>query len=127
MSDPYRVSEDQVQMALVDYLDVMKNPAGDAVLYYHVPNGGMRNKRVAAGLKRIGTKRGVSDLVIAEPVGIYHGLYLEVKTKGGRMSSEQKVFKADVIKRGYAGAVCYTVAQGVGLIDSYLAGEVIHV
>jgi hypothetical protein len=52
---------------------------------YMVPNGtqlaGSRNRRAAymASLKAQGFRVGVSDLVIAVPIGEYHGAYIELK------------------------------------------------
>jgi hypothetical protein len=61
---------------------------------FAIPNGGLRNRSVASKLKLEGVSAGVPDLFIPVAVGIYHGLFVEMKRqKGGKLSEEQKVWK----------------------------------
>lgn len=75
--------EGQEQAVLIRWLlgeKMRGEPVGqlyDAI--YHVPNGGQRNKKTAADLKRQGVKAGVSDLPVRQARGGWHGLYLEFK------------------------------------------------
>lgn len=75
--------EGQEQAVLIRWLHGEKmrgQPVGelfDAI--YHVPNGGHRNKKTAADLKRQGVRAGVSDLPVRQARGGWHGLYLEFK------------------------------------------------
>lgn len=75
--------EGQEQAVLIHWLHGEKmrgQPVGK--LYdstYHVPNGGQRNKKTAADLKRQGVRAGVSDLPVRQARGGWHGLYLEFK------------------------------------------------
>ncbi|WP_232774908.1 VRR-NUC domain-containing protein, partial [Halomonas sp. MES3-P3E] len=55
-------------------------PAGELhSATYHVPNGGVRSWKTASAMKAQGAKAGVSDLVIRQARGGWHGLYLEFK------------------------------------------------
>jgi len=45
----------------------------------HVPNGGKRNKREAARMKRMGVRAGVHDYFLPVARGMYHGLWIELK------------------------------------------------
>lgn len=85
-SKPKRRTKDREgseQAALILWLFGQKmrgEPVGvlfDAI--YHPPNGGLRNPKEAARFKRQGVKAGVSDLVIRQARGGWHGLYLEFK------------------------------------------------
>ena len=62
-------------------------------LLYHVPNGGYRSQREAGVLKATGVVPGIPDLVLAMSGQIgsvkYNALYIELKTKEGRVSPEQ--------------------------------------
>lgn len=80
-----RVSEDDVQIAVVDALRV----AGELVI--HVPNGGKRSRSEGARLKRLGVLAGVPDLLVfSVPAGLEaRGVALEVKSPGGRPSKAQ--------------------------------------
>lgn len=75
--------EGQEQAVLIRWLlgeQKRGTPVGDLYdVVYHVPNGGQRNKKTAADLKRQGVKAGVSDLVAMDARGGWHGLYLEFK------------------------------------------------
>ena len=60
---------------------------------FAIPNGGLRSKRTAARLKAEGVKAGVPDIFLPVSVGIWSGLFVEMKrTKGGRLSDEQREF-----------------------------------
>jgi hypothetical protein len=57
-------------------------------------------------LKRMGLRPGTPDLMIFEPRGSYHGLFVELKMPGNYPSDEQKSFKAELEARFYASAIC---------------------
>lgn len=67
-------------------------------LIYAVPNGGSRNIKEAANLKRQGVLAGVSDLHV-----IHKGqmIFVEVKSARGTLSKEQREFRDYVEKAGY--------------------------
>lgn len=85
-----------------------------------IPNGGRRDKKEAANLKRQGVKAGVSDIFIPCPRGIYHGLYIEMKTKGGRLSEKQKEFLSYAKSNGYAVCVCYGAQEAINAAKEYI-------
>lgn len=69
-----------------------------------VPNGGLRDPRVAAALKAEGVLAGFPDLVLMAPRGsapLYHGCVVEMKTVGGRCSKDQVRVLAALRRRGY--------------------------
>ena len=67
------------------------------ILIFAVPNGQLRNENIAMRLKKEGVLSGVSDLFIPE----WH-LWIEMKrTKGGRVSKEQKEFMDEMVRVGY--------------------------
>ncbi len=72
------------------------------VLVYAVPNGGGRTGWDATRLKAEGVLAGVPDLVFAEPRGVYHGLYVEMKrVTGGSVSDKQDDVMRKLRARGY--------------------------
>jgi hypothetical protein len=81
-------SEHQLQSTLCEYLRLALRP--DCYVYA-VPNGGHRHIRVAVRLKEEGVRRGVPDLHIMAPGGRL--IYLEMKIKGGSLSTDQKAFR----------------------------------
>jgi hypothetical protein len=100
--------EDQIQIMVVEWL----NNYHKDLLWWASPNGVKLQSRIdsrtgqrycPAGnkLKQMGCKSGIQDLIFAEPRGIYHGLFIELKSKTGVASKEQMVQREACIKRGY--------------------------
>lgn len=92
-----------------------------AALTYAVPNGGQRDRRVAARLQAEGVKRGVPDLNADIPVtamldatgrgaGPYHGWRCELKIKPNRLTAEQAARLGWLADAGYR-AECITGAD----------------
>ena len=91
---------------------------------FAIPNGGLRDKRVAARLKLQGVKPGVSDLMLAVPSRGKHGLFIEMKrAKGSRVSEEQQNFIDKRLEYGYEAKVAYGWEHAVYIITDYLGGS----
>ena len=86
-----------------------------------IPNGGTRKAREAIKLKAEGVLAGMPDLFIAEIVGNFHGLFIEMKSEGGVLSQEQKKIHAQLLLRGYAVQVCRSFEEGKIAVEKYLA------
>ena len=84
--------EHDIQCAIVNYLRLNK------VFCFAVPNGGLRNLKTAVFLKKEGATAGVSDLIILLKNKC---VFVEIKTKTGRQSEEQKVFQQAVELLGF--------------------------
>jgi hypothetical protein len=103
----YAPREEQEQINLVRWLDFLNDHCRLDIPYHAIPNGGLRNKRTGAKLKRLGTKAGVPDLFFCSPQQGYPGLYIEMKRlRGGRLSPEQKRWIDRLTKQGYKVATC---------------------
>lgn len=79
-----------------------------------------------ANLKKEGVLKGVSDLTIAEPVGEYHGMYLEMKDKGKTYCSvtqDQRQFISDMKDRGYYATWAAGFEEARQVIIDYLKGK----
>lgn len=50
----------------------------------HVPNEGKRGPKAASEFKRAGGRAGYPDLILDLPSGVWHGLRIEMKAKGGK-------------------------------------------
>lgn len=108
--------EDTEQIALMNWSKLVKIPGTDmkiSDLIFHVPNGGNRNKREAGRLKRMGVKRGVSDLFLPLPTSQYAGFWCELKAPielgrpKPRTTPEQKAWVALMNQLGYEAVICY--------------------
>ena len=67
-------------------------------------------------------KPGVPDICLPVARGGYHGLYIELKTKTGSQSPEQKQWQRDLLNEGYCAVVCRGFYEAVDTIDWYMKG-----
>lgn len=106
--------EQREQIALARYLDFRR------YLWCHVPNGGHRNRITGALLKAQGAKRGVPDVLIFDAPkripGVV-GVAIELKADGGRVLPDQKVWMAELSRRGWRCLVCFGAHEAIKLID----------
>jgi VRR-NUC domain len=71
-------------------------------------------------LKAEGLRPGVCDLFLPVARGGYFGCYLEMKTKTGKLSENQKEFIAAVEKQGYLCCVAYGADEAIEFLERYL-------
>lgn len=88
-----------------------------------VPNGGHRHKAVAAALTAEGLKPGVPDVCLPYPSRGYHGLYLEMKAKGGRVRPDQQPWLNYLESVGYKVNVGWSWIEGAQCILEYLGAD----
>ena len=93
------------------------------IVLMSIPNGGKRDPRVAAQMKREGVLPGAPDLLVAEPRSGQHGLFIEMKRSDGRTSKEQKELHAKLVDRGYAVEVCYSADEAYRAFLQYAYGQ----
>jgi hypothetical protein len=110
-------TEDQEQAWLAQYLDVL------GLVWWHTPNGGHRDVRVARKLMGQGVKAGVPDVVIVSRPPLCpdaRGIGIELKRqKGGVVSEAQKAMIARLEGEGWK---C-VVARGWQEAAEWLARE----
>jgi CRISPR/Cas system Type II protein with McrA/HNH and RuvC-like nuclease domain len=63
---------------------------------------------------------GVSDLFLARASGFWHGLFLELKVKGGKLSPAQSKFLESMARENYFTAVRYSADEAISTIKEYL-------
>ena len=87
---------------------------------FAIPNGGLRNKQVAAQLKREGVVSGVWDVFILNNKGNNNsrGLWVEFKVKPNKLTDNQIAFQKENFY--YDFAVCYTIEEAVIAVNNYL-------
>lgn len=92
-------------------------------LLFAVPMGGARNAITGARLRAEGAKAGIPDCCLPVAAGDYHGLFIEMKrTKGGKVSPEQKWWIAALRAQGYRVEVCKGFDEARAVIIDYLKG-----
>lgn len=89
-------------------------------LMFAIPNGGLRNARVAAQLQGEGVKPGVPDLFLAAPRGPWLGLFVEMKDEHtGKLSKDQEAWVDRLIEQRYRVVVCHGAEKALEDILSY--------
>lgn len=102
------MSEHLIQRAVLQYLRLNAKPE---IFYFSVPNGGLRNARVAQQMKAEGLQPGVADLCFMLPKG--RSAWLELKTEKGRLSDVQVGFKSRCRDLGHLWAMARSVDEAI--------------
>lgn len=118
MKPPVR-TEHQEQVAVCEWFH-LQYPQYRGHLFA-IPNGGQRHPVVAAKLKAEGVIAGVSDLFLMVQRPGCSGLWIEMKTKTGRMTEPQKRFQERAKSQGFEALTCYGFEQAKTAITEYLA------
>jgi hypothetical protein len=95
-------------------------PNGKAPLYA-VPNEGKRSGRNGARMKAQGLSAGVPDLVLAVPRGQYGGMYIEMKTKSGKLTDSQRMW-CEYLYTFYCVRICRSVESVIEEVTEYMEG-----
>lgn len=90
-------------------------------MIYAIPNGGGRSKAEGGRLKAEGVRAGVPDLFLPVPVGMHHGLYIELKWGAGKPRPAQLEWARRLRLRGYRVEFVWdSVAAVLRVIEDYL-------
>lgn len=100
-------NEHREQRSLMEWVNWNDGRIPELKLLHAIPNGGHRNLAVAGKLKAEGVRKGVPDLCWPCPRGPFHGLYIEMKTRKGRPTPEQRDWIAALNAMGYRAVVCH--------------------
>lgn len=110
--------EDNLQAACVQWFGLQFPRLRRLLL--HIPNGGNRNLREAARLKKAGVVAGAPDLVLFIPNGQYNTLCIEMKTGEGRQTETQKSWQELAEKYGNRYVICRDFDDFRCIILNYL-------
>ena len=115
----YEPSEFDIHSTVLEWVEIQPKIKRFRKLFIHIPNEGKRSYAYARGLKKLGMRKGVYDLFVAYQNHGYPGAWIELKRKDGRLSVDQKIFKADMDEQGYFTAECYSVDDAIKIIEWY--------
>lgn len=74
---------------------------------FHIPNESVGGQGWIIRNRQLGVKKGVPDLFLPIPMSGYHGLFIEMKARGGRVSPEQTRWIEALNQFGYLAVVAY--------------------
>lgn len=116
-------SESLEQQKFIKWCELSKNKYKDLDMIYAIANGGKRNPREAAKLKREGVKSGVPDLHLPIALNGYNGLYIEMKHGKNKTSSNQDIWIKRLNENGYLTLVAYEFEGAKEIIEKYYGGK----
>ncbi|MBY0561469.1 VRR-NUC domain-containing protein [Hyphomicrobium sp.] len=105
-----KLTEAQIQKTLLDHLHHRAKPG---VVYWHTPNGGVRDRITGRQLKDQGVVSGVPDLLLFFRGQLYG---LELKTEKGRLQPTQVKFQAALAKQGAILATAYGLDEALKIL-----------
>lgn len=115
-----RVPEEVEQTQLFAWAKFAGGRWPELGLMHHIPNGGLRNKAVAAKLKAQGALPGVPDIFLPVARGGYFGMYVEMKALDGKLSEQQKEIIPALRAQGYYVVIGWGMDDAVKKIEFYL-------
>lgn len=119
-TDGDALSEHDEQVVLFDIAALHETQYPELAWLHAIPNGGLRNPRVAIQMKAEGVRSGVWDVFLPVARGGYHGLYIEMKFGANKLTPNQRAFQAFVEAHGYKCVVCYDGMEAFNQVEGYL-------
>lgn len=115
------LSEESIHVTVIQW--IRKHPFFNRnkrfKLVMHFPNEGKRSLRYGNLMNDLGMRKGVSDLFIAMAFHGHHGAWIELKSKDGYVSQEQKEFLEDMKEQNYFTAICWSIDEAIDVIRWY--------
>lgn len=87
---------------------------------FHIPNESVGGPGWLVRNRQMGVRSGVPDLFYPVPRKGYHGLFIEMKTKTGRLSIAQKRWLNALNEMGYLAVVAHGWKEARCQITDYL-------
>lgn len=124
----YIPTESEQQIMLFEWAELMSVLHPELKLLHAIPNGGKRHIATAVRLKKEGVKKGVPDVFLPVPkcesnkvcVILKTGLYIEMKSKKGKLSESQQDWIERLRMQGYRVEVCCSFEEARDVILDYL-------
>ena len=90
---------------------------------FHIPNESVDGMGWVIRNRQMGMRKGVPDLMLPIPMHGYHGLFIEMKAPGGRLSNEQKAWLKALNTFGYKAVVCVGWEAAKSEIEGYMTND----
>ena len=117
-------SESDLQAAVVHFLQAYLPPGS---VFHHSPNEGNHKVQYRVKQKRLGVRAGWPDLeIFVQPTWFREGvnwspIFIELKTKTGRVSPAQKQVQADLAAANCHVEICRSVAAVQQFLDTKIS------
>lgn len=114
------MTEHDLQANFFTWAALQSGKYPDLAKMFAIPNGGLRNKIVAAKLKREGVKAGVLDVQLPVARGGFIGFWIEFKIKPNKCTPAQAERIAQLRADGHNVHVCYEMEEAIAAVVGYL-------
>ena len=91
---------------------------------FSIPNGSRRTALQGRRLVLEGLTSGLPDVQLCQAVGKWHGLFLEFKTKNGRLTKNQSDYYHRLIAAGYLVYIVRSATEALKKVEDYLKDKV---
>lgn len=115
------VTEHQSQCAIFKWARLQQGAIPELGLLFAVPNAGRRGGAVGRQMVNEGLKKGVPDMMLPVARKDWHGLFIELKKEGGKLSLEQNQWLYSINMQGYLAIVCWSSESAIDEIKNYLS------
>lgn len=114
------LAEESIHRLTMEYIECHPrlNPYRKFIL--HFANEGKRSKSYGLLMRKLGMRKGASDLFIAVPRHTFGGAWIELKSSGGTVSPAQKEFLVDMCAQNFYTRVCWSLDESIKVIEWYL-------
>lgn len=112
-------SESQIQKAYFSWvrMKALQDPRYEMII--KVPNETRGNFCWLRKMLAEGLAKGFPDILCLHPVEPFHGMALEFKKKGGKVSKEQERWLRKLSEAGWLAQVVYNVEMAISITESY--------
>ncbi len=114
------VTEHDEQVCLMQWAALHEWMYPELELLFAIPNGGFRKMKTAITLKKEGVKSGVPDLFLPVSRGVWHGLFIEMKSSKGNMSGPQRYWQRILRQQSYKVEMCRGFESAKEVIIEYI-------
>lgn len=123
-----RDTEHREQAALFEWAAYQRRQRPELSVLFAIPNGGHRSKAAGARLKAEGVRAGIPDVCLpvarCGAAGERYGcLWIEMKSRTGRLSPAQAEMRRLLVSFGGAYALCRSWLEAAEAICAYLDGR----
>lgn len=112
------MTESQIQQGCVNWYRYQYSQWGRFLVA--IPNGGRRDAKTGALMKKEGAVAGAPDLILFDPYGKKLPLLLECKKPKGYQSESQVFFQRDYEQAGYTYFIFTSLEQFMCVVNPYL-------
>ena len=115
-------SENAIQAAFFKWCGLMERKFPELALIHSIPNGAHKSHASRYVFKVTGLKSGVPDVSFPVARCGFHGMYIEFKSKTGRISPEQRWWTDKLTEQGFLVLTCRDWETAAQSVEEYLSG-----